>query len=698
MRREGTVRTLSKRSRLNLALPLVAVLAALAFPATAHAQPPLGFTPCADATGFYCGTVSVPIDRSGLVTANMIPLSVMWKPAAIANTDGALFALAGGPGQAATPYASEFAAVLAPALGTRDLVVYDQRGTGHSGRLECPGADNSATNVQQLIEMCSSELGPARDFYSSKDSAEDIEAVRQAIGIDRIAIFGVSYGTYVAQLYAKLFPTHTAALALDSVVSSTGVDPFSLSNFAAVARVLKANCVRGLCRKVTANPTSDLASLVRRSARGGIRLRYIGSNGIDNGFRVGEADIFDFMVETFSEDAVARARFLAALRSALAGDPYPLGRLMAPAPVSATSNVSTALYFATVCSDTHFPWLASDPASIRVSAFDGALAALPPSDFSPFSTKTALTVSPAHFCVYWPPSTVDTSVTAPFPDVPVLTLSGLEDDLTPLTDAAEVASQLPTAFRVNVPFTGHSVISDVWPDADACVKRALTHFFSLTPIPSCASVKPFFRPVERDPSSLAQVRPLSLKGLPGKTIRAVMGTLSDVTMTVFSGGPSSGLRGGYIAGTLMNVRLHKVVYVPGVVVNGKIDLLEGSGKVTISGKGSHGELSIQRGRNFTLLKGTLDGAPLKIHVRTPPNDAKVAVQLPILLGFRMAARPCLRWPRARPRRCACCEPPRWPACSITSSSGADRARSPRSCGRAATVAGNCSHRPVEDRP
>jgi pimeloyl-ACP methyl ester carboxylesterase len=632
---------LRRRARLTLAFLPATIAVVLALPAPAQAAVPAGFTPCPSSSGFYCGTVTVPIDRSGTVPAlvgKTIALHVMWKPATVANTEGALIALSGGPGQAATEFADGFAAVLAPALGTRDLVVYDQRGTGGSGLLNCPGAISTAMSLQQFVEMCAAELGPARDFYSSKDSAEDIDAVRQAVGVDRVAIFGISYGTYVAQLYSRLFPTHAAALVLDSVVGATGVDAFSLSNFAAVPKVLAANCARKLCNRITANPFADLARVVKRAGGSGIILNYVGSNGTRNLFRATETDLFGFMVETFSLDAVARARFPAALRSALAGDTYPLGRLLAPVtPSGPSTEVSMALYTATSCTDTRFPWSSSDPLSVRESKATAALNAIPASAYSPFTRGTSLSISNISLCIYWPASSVDASVVAPVPDISVLVLDGLEDDLTPLSDAAAVAALYPHSVRVNVPFTGHSAISDVWPNADTCVESSLTHFFSRTPIPSCSFVTPFFRPVRVDPASLARVKPVRLKGVRGRTIGAVLGTLSDVTTTALSGSNNTGLRGGVFSGSLFKLRLRKLVYVPGVVVNGTYNVVTGIGTVTITGVGSRGKLSVRRGKKYTSVRGTLGGKPLSIHVRTPANDATVAVQLPRLAGLNLVS-------------------------------------------------------------
>ena len=639
-----TGRVRSRRAGLGVALVLVVALASLALPAPAPAAVPSGFTPCASARGFYCGQVVVPVDRTGVAVSlsKTITLRVLWRPAEVADSAGAIFALAGGPGQAAIPFAADFAISLAPALKTRDLVVFDQRGTG-AAALDCPGAA-MAVSFPQFIQQCAAELGPARSYYTSKDSALDMDAIRVAVGVDKVTVFGVSYGTYVAQLYARLFPEHTAALVLDSVVPSTGVDAFLRSNFTSISSVLAANCSKKLCRGITRTPYRDLKRLAARArAKGAITLSYVNNAGKARDMGASQADLFYFMVEIFSYDAAARARLPGAIRSALAGDPYPLGRLFAPSSGGPVSNaeLSDTLYLATRCTEESFPWSSSDSISARKTGLMGAISGIAASTFNPFTRGTALSLSDVNYCLYWPAPEVpvDPAVTAPPPNVPVLVLSGQEDDVTPAVDGKEVAALFPQAKRVSVPYTGHSVTSDIWPNASTCVARALKSFFNSTAVGSCTYVTPFFRPVKRDPVSLAKVKPVKLKGIRGRTVGAVLGTLSDVTMTELSGtGPAAGLRGGYFRGSVTNTRLRKIVYVPGVVVSGRLNLVSGLAKLTVSGRGARGTLVIHRYKKITTVKGTLDGRRLSIKTRTSPNDSTVATRLRGLLGLSLATR------------------------------------------------------------
>ena len=116
------------RARSTLAA-LAAVATALALAPAANAA--IAYAPC-DPAGFQCGQLPVPLDRTGVVPGTLT-LNVKRVVAASNPTATAVVALAGGPGQAAIPVASEFASILGPSLATRDLLVYDQRGTGGRG-------------------------------------------------------------------------------------------------------------------------------------------------------------------------------------------------------------------------------------------------------------------------------------------------------------------------------------------------------------------------------------------------------------------------------------------------------------------------------------------------------------------------------------------------------------------------------------
>jgi len=208
-----------------------AALLHLALPGQSHfgrpgvspfSAPTVTPTPCGKPTGVLCTTVVVPLARSGALPGTL-SLHVEVVPAG-GVPRGVMFLLAGGPGQGSAQVfglGSDSALSLYRFLFPGyTLVAYDDRGTGTSGLLDCPTLQlaNTADSEQSAAAACADALGPQRDFYSTAEHAEDLDAVRQALGFDKIALYGVSYGTKLALAYALAHPDHVERLLLDSVL------------------------------------------------------------------------------------------------------------------------------------------------------------------------------------------------------------------------------------------------------------------------------------------------------------------------------------------------------------------------------------------------------------------------------------------------------------------------------------------------
>jgi pimeloyl-ACP methyl ester carboxylesterase len=136
-----------------------------------------------------------------------------------------LFLLAGGPGMAATTFYAMTAPVFARIHRDRDIVLVDQRGTGKSNPLNCPEDDEGdadgggsavAAETRHCLEILSSKADVAQ--YTTSVAVKDLDRVRQALGYQQINLYGVSYGTRVAQQYLRRFPQQTRSLILDGVV------------------------------------------------------------------------------------------------------------------------------------------------------------------------------------------------------------------------------------------------------------------------------------------------------------------------------------------------------------------------------------------------------------------------------------------------------------------------------------------------
>ncbi len=564
----------------RLPVPLTGVLAlvfafALAATSPAGALGAIGTRACAD--GFVCDTVPVPIDRSGVVPGT-IDLSVARLAAAAAPTQDAVIGLAGGPGQAALPLRSTFAETLKPFMSTHDLLVFDQRGTGASGLLQC-SALGSGTTSPFTIRLCASQIGPARGFYRSIDSADDIEALRVAGGYRKLVLYGVSYGTKVALTYAARYPGNVAALILDSVVPVDGPDAFGRASFAAVPGVLRALCANRACRYASRNPRADLSALVAKLKRHELNGTITSPQGTAVRVTLTTLGLWQILLGGDVNPAL-RAELPGAMRAALRGDATPILRLRARAAgLTGTAHLqassddgSDALFAATRCEETVFPWQRTATTADRVAQARAAARVLPSAPFAPFGPSFALAASVMPLCSFWPNAAPAPAPAGPLPAVPTLVLDGAADLRTPVAQARAAVASIPGAIVDVVAQTGHSVLTS---DLGGCAEAAVTAFAAGSPLNCTPKASPF-TPTAVPPRTLAAMRGAT-KAV--RTLSAMRATVNDVRRqllgdaiaaqrSVTPGSRTGGLRGGVATVEGSFITFRRVSYVPGVRVSG----------------------------------------------------------------------------------------------------------------------------------
>lgn len=562
----------------------------------------LHFSPCGDR--ITCATLQVPIDRSNSV-GGLFSLHIERERARSRPGEGAIFAITGGPGESATARTKAFARELAPALKTRDLIVFDQRGTGRSDPLHC--ADLERTQC--------AEIGAKLHFYTTRDSADDIESIRRALSVRRIALYGVSYGTKVALAYAKRYPEHVERLVLDSVVPLDGFDFFDLDSYRAVTGILRAECSANACAHSTDDVVTAVGTLAALAQTGTLKLPAIARDGEPRptDVRVNQYELFHLVFAAASADAVVRARLPAAVEDALAGDGYPLSRLLPAdgrALDAAAEPVNEALRRATLCEELPPPWWRTATYGVRRLKTADLLNATSAAVFQPFTRDSAFDGDPLNACLGWEVAPAAPTIDGPgMPDVPVLILNGIEDALTPLAGAQGVAALFRQATLVAVPDMGHAVIptaveASAVSSSAACARAALSAFFAGTRVHKCTSRGHAVAPAARGWDSLDDVPAYhGVKGRPGRMLGAVMSTLADVAVTAKSLNTYRvGLRGGTFALDRRTFRLRDVINVPGVVVSGSYSPAPGIAHLSIAGVSSgtvdidrHGWISVRFG-------------------------------------------------------------------------------------------------------
>lgn len=217
---------------------VVATVLSAAGPAQAAPNPP-AWVDCGG--GFQCATVEVPTDYAH-PAAGTTTIALIRLPASDpAQRIGSLFINPGGPGGSGVDFVRAAARFLySPAVLARfDVVGFDPRGVGGSDELRCfadaqeqaafwgdqPAFPYTGEQEQPYLRVateyaqrCAQRNGDRLDHLSTVDVARDLDRLRETVGDQRLTYIGYSYGSYLGQVYANLFPQRVRALALDGVL------------------------------------------------------------------------------------------------------------------------------------------------------------------------------------------------------------------------------------------------------------------------------------------------------------------------------------------------------------------------------------------------------------------------------------------------------------------------------------------------
>ena len=172
-----------------------------------------------------CGTLEVALKPSE-PDGETIELFVAVVPAlAEQPSPDPLVVIAGGPGEAATRFYATAEQAFSRIVRSRDIVLVDQRGTGSSAPLHCESSQDdpflTTGGVESMIDasvQCLEGLDHDPRYFTTSVAVRDLDRVRQALGYEALNLYGVSYGTRVAQHYLRRFPHRTRRVILDSVV------------------------------------------------------------------------------------------------------------------------------------------------------------------------------------------------------------------------------------------------------------------------------------------------------------------------------------------------------------------------------------------------------------------------------------------------------------------------------------------------
>jgi pimeloyl-ACP methyl ester carboxylesterase len=461
---------------------------------------------CSLEAPWTCHRLKVPARRSAAADPSAtIDLLYAVRPAAhpLAGRRHVLVLVDGGPGASGIDDADW----TAKAFGRRvtdaeDIVAFDARGTGGTDAHDCSRAGRAytqqpvdAVTARRFADDCLREVNLAADElprFGSAEIAEDIDAIRAAMGADRMTVYGSSYGTVIAQAYAAAHPDRLDGLILDAPIDRSLPAPQmwvqAARGFDAVIdETFKACAADEDCHAALPDPQSTLDSLYRQIAAGGdLEATILDGNGEKDTYGIYREDLAA-VVDAAMYGPGKRMLLLRALAAARRGDDSRLLRLVA----SIASGRASFAYFATWCADTRVS------ATAQVDDFAGLSAYIEDAHVPSTERETALALAP---CLFWPGQPSTWSPPAESSTVPMLILTSTGDPITRPELAHAIASRHPEARLIETKGGAHGSLGEPCADerlADfivngklplsvqsACTEDLMFPFLPLAPSPA----------------------------------------------------------------------------------------------------------------------------------------------------------------------------------------------------------------------
>ena len=411
-----------------------------------------------------CGTLEVPVDWAQPNGPRM-SLQVVVVPAA--GRDPApdpLFYLAGfggsAPANAQWPYDH-----LKTLEQRHDLVFVEQRGTGSTAEtcdFPLPSVTDDAA-YRDAVDTCLSSLARDPRHDTTPNAVKDLDLARQALGYEKVDLYGPSYGVSMGLAYLQAHPDRVRAAVLESG-SLLSVRLWERGAVSAQHAFddLVARCEADPACGPSHDPVSDLHTLVARLREQPVTVD-LGSAGTqtitERAFLGGVVDGYLAQPST----AVLLPGDLAALVRGEWADVL-TRRGLAAAAVAGDSAPMQVQELTLRCSD---EWARLDPAAVAGES---------DSDFA------GLTVADAawqqRLCALWPHDEGVSGAVAT--DVPVLFVNGTADPADPPANVADATATMPNATLLTVPGGGHGVI-------DGCLIPLVEQFVETTAAPDDAA-------------------------------------------------------------------------------------------------------------------------------------------------------------------------------------------------------------------
>jgi pimeloyl-ACP methyl ester carboxylesterase len=397
--------------------------------------------------------------------------------------------IAGGPGDSSIRFYSAYAGAFEKVRRQHDILLLDQRGTGESARMQCEmdedTLDGRYSSEQTLADTqkCLDQLPHDPRFFTTSAAVRDLEALREVLGYSSLNLYGVSYGSRVAQHFLRQHPDSTRTVILDGVVPpQRALGPAIATEAQKVLDAIFDRCAENAaCNEKFPDVRQQFVDLESRLADAPVELTVANPlTGVREEVSFGDMELAGAIrLLSYHPNTVALLPLL--IDQAAAENFEPLASQFLMISESMSDALSLGMHNAVVCTE-DFPFFAGEDISRDEleATYIGAV------------QLDAL----RDMCSIWPQGLLDEGFkTAVTTDIPVLVLSGEADPVTPphfadlaavefantrhITGRKQGHGQAPRGCMPDVigRFVEHASIEDLGED---CFERVFAMPFFLT--------------------------------------------------------------------------------------------------------------------------------------------------------------------------------------------------------------------------
>lgn len=364
-----------------------------------------------------------------------------------------LLAIAGGPGQSASQSFLFLDRVFSNVSRNRDIYLVDQRGTGRSNPQHCDLDDEQALllepspeEIRAAAEECLRQFDGDPRQYTTSVAIRDFERVREALGLVRWNLFGISYGTRVAQHYMRNYPVTIRSAVLDSVAYpelNLGPD-IPIQSQKALDRLLRRCQQDPACNEEFPELDQGLAELLDSLDEAPRPVVYESTrSGRDEEVQFTRGHLLG-LIRMYLYSSEQTSILPPLLHAAYADDNFSaLARSAMSVVEEMDKMLAMGMHNSVICTE-DVPFY--DPAEIDREPIKATYMG----DLIPQTLEET--------CEVWPEGVLDEEFKAPLEsDIPTLMFSGEFDPITPPSYAEKAIQGLTSARHFVVPGQGHSV-------------------------------------------------------------------------------------------------------------------------------------------------------------------------------------------------------------------------------------------------